>query len=239
MLELVAGDRGHRLAGRRRAGDRRGDDAVVAQDALDVRAADEQGLERVGREAGAGEDVLHVERGLRHVAGVLEQPDVAREQCRGREAHGLPQREVPRHDRQHRTERLPADVRPRGLDRAGVDLLVGQDRRAVLGVVAAGRGALEDLGLRRLDRLAHLEGHERGRLVRLGLQQVGRGPQPSGPLLVRRPAVGAEGHRRPLEAGVELLLGQRVEGLHDLAGRGVGRGDRHARSWGVVLGGRP
>ncbi len=47
---------------------------------------------------------------LRDVGGVLEQADVAGHERRGGEPHGLPQREVPRHDGQHRAERLPAGV---------------------------------------------------------------------------------------------------------------------------------
>jgi hypothetical protein len=170
---------------------------------------------------------------------VLEQPDVAGEQRRGGEAHRLPQREVPRHDRQHRAERLPADVRPAGPDRGRVDLLVGQERRTVVGVVPEPHGALGDLGPGRRDRLAHLERHQLGRRLRLGVEQVGRRAQPSGTLLVRGPAVAAEGDRRPLEARVELLLAELLEGPDDLAGRGVGGRDRHARSSGVVLGRRP
>ena len=58
-------------------------DPRVAQDVLDRARADQQGLEAALGEAGAAEQVLEVERGLRHVRGVLEQPDVARHQ-RGR-----------------------------------------------------------------------------------------------------------------------------------------------------------
>ena len=73
LLQLLAGDRGHRLPGRGRAGERGGDDPVVAQHRLDVLAADEQGEEDVVREARPAEQLLHVQRRLRHVARVLEQ----------------------------------------------------------------------------------------------------------------------------------------------------------------------
>ena len=53
-------------------------------------------------QAGPAEDVLEEQRRLRHVGGVLEQADVAHHERRRGEAHDLPQREVPRHDGQHR-----------------------------------------------------------------------------------------------------------------------------------------
>ena len=99
----------------RAAGEGRGDHPVVAQHLLDGRRADQQRLEHVGREARLAEQLLDVERGLGHVAGVLEQADVARHERRGGEPHRLPQREVPRHDRQDDAERLVHDV---GLGRA-------------------------------------------------------------------------------------------------------------------------
>ena len=55
-----------------------------------------------------GEQVLQEQRRLRHVRRVLEQADVARHQRRRGEPDRLPEREVPRHDGQHRAERLVA-----------------------------------------------------------------------------------------------------------------------------------
>ena len=97
------------------SGERGTRDALVTQDLLDVARTDQQRLEHVGGEAGLLEQLLHVERRLRHVAGVLEQPDVARHQRRRGEAHRLPEREVPRHDRQDDADRLIGDE---GLRRA-------------------------------------------------------------------------------------------------------------------------
>ena len=62
---------------------------------------------------GPPEEVLEQERRLRDVGRVLEQPDVAHHEGRRGEADHLPQREVPRHDGQHRTERLVVHVRTR------------------------------------------------------------------------------------------------------------------------------
>jgi hypothetical protein len=100
-LERVPRDRRDRPPGRRAAGERRRRHPVVAQHLLDLLGPDQQRLEDVGREARPAEQLLEEQRRLRHVARVLEQPDVAGHQ-RGRgEAHRLPHREVPRHDRQH------------------------------------------------------------------------------------------------------------------------------------------
>ena len=97
---------------------------------VDLAAADQQGLEDVVGEARVAEQLLHEQRGLRHVAGVLEQPDVAGRQRRGGEPHRLPEREVPRHDRQHHADRQVVGVGLRRVDAAGVDRLVGQEARA-------------------------------------------------------------------------------------------------------------
>jgi hypothetical protein len=62
----------------------------------------------------------------------------------------------------------------------------------VLGVVAAARRALADLGAGGRERLAHLERHERGGLLGLGVEQVGGGAHPPGPLGVGRAPVAPE-----------------------------------------------
>ncbi len=80
-------------------------------------AADEKSLEAARREAGAGEDLGDGERRLRHVRGVLQDADVARHERRRGEAQHLPEREVPRHHRQHAAERVIAHEAPRGVGR--------------------------------------------------------------------------------------------------------------------------
>ncbi len=77
------------------------------------------------------------ERALRHVRGVLEQPDVAGHQRRRGEPEHLPEREVPGHDGQHRPERLVADEA--AARRWCRTRFVGQQPFGVFGVVAAGR----------------------------------------------------------------------------------------------------
>ena len=92
------------------AGQRHRADARIVEQRRDVGRADQQRLEHAVGKAGAAEDVLDGQRALRHVRRVLEQPDVAGHQRRRGEAEHLPERKVPRHDRQHDAERLVADV---------------------------------------------------------------------------------------------------------------------------------
>ena len=84
----------------------------------------------------------------------------------------------------------------------------------MLGVEAAAGGALADLGLGRLERLAHLGRHQLGERVGLRVEQVGRGPHPPGALGVRREPVRREGRRGAGRAGPRTsAVGQRLEGL--------------------------
>ena len=165
---------------------------------------------------------------------MLEQPDVAGHQRRRGEAHRLPEREVPRHDGEHRAERLVAGVRPDRLRPPSAS--TGSSASIcsrVLGVEAAARRALADLGLGRRERLAHLGGHQLGDCVGLGVEQVGGGAHPAGPLGERRPPVGrGSAAAARAEPVLELAVGQRLEGLEHLAGGRVGRRDRHACSSG-------
>ena len=141
-------------------------------------ARDRVGADRAAsgtRPSGAparAEQLLERERALRHVRRVLEQADVAGHQRRRGEADHLPEREVPRHHRQHRrraagSERTLAS-RPLGLDGSSA-----QEALGVLGVVAAGGGAL--LGLLATAapiELAHLGGHQRPRTPRFSAFRI-------------------------------------------------------------------
>src|SRR5690606_18967555 len=69
----------------------------------------------------------------------------------------LPEREVPRHHREHGAERVVADVAAAAV---GLDGLGGEELLGVVGVEVAGPGALLDLGAGLPDRLTHLLGHD-------------------------------------------------------------------------------
>ncbi|MBN9322189.1 MAG: hypothetical protein J0H24_09025 [Delftia acidovorans] len=84
---------------------------------------------------------------------MFEDSPVASRQGRSGETKVLPERIVPRHDRQHHTERLEGHD---ALGCAGDDRLVGKKARGMFGVEIAVPCALLDFGLGLGQRLAHL-----------------------------------------------------------------------------------
>ncbi len=140
FFDEPSGLRGDGAAGGLGAGEGDGGDARVGEDAFDLSGFDEERLEGAAGEAGAADERFDGERALGDVGGVLEEADVAGHQCRREEAEDLPEGEVPGHDGEDDAERVPADV---GVV-LGLDGLGGEDARGVVGVVAAGGGALED-----------------------------------------------------------------------------------------------
>ncbi len=140
--------------------------------------------------AGAAHQRLDCESALRDVGGVLQQADVARHQ-RGREkAEDLPEGKVPRHHGENDAERIPAHVAVVVIGRDG---LWREDAGGVVGVVAAGVGALQDLESRGCERLAHLERDECGEVFGLVLQNGGELAHAQSAMLERDGRVGAEG----------------------------------------------
>src|SRR5687768_18039701 len=105
-------------------------------------------------EAGPAMAVLEREAGERQVGGGFEKAAVSRHECGGREPEYLPEREVPRHHGEDRSDGIEADVALRCIRD---DLLGRQISLRVLGVVTAYGRALPDLGHRRADRLPHLQ----------------------------------------------------------------------------------
>jgi hypothetical protein len=161
---------------------------------------------------------------------VLEQSHVARHQRGDGEPHRLPEREVPRHDGQDGPERLVADVGVPRADGTGIGGLVGQEPFGMLGVVAAGGGALGDLLPGRGQGLAHLRGHH-GRDLVLLLIQDRRGPaHPPGPFGEAGQAVAIAGRRRGGQAALDVRLAHLVVGLDGLPGSGVRARDGHGSS---------
>ena len=151
-----------------------------------------QRRERPFRIAGPSEQVLQRQRGLRDVRRVLEQADVADHERRRGEADDLPQREVPRHHRQDRPQRLVAHEAPTG---RRLDHLVGQQRLGVLGEPAHRVGALRRLALGRGERLAHLRRQHPGDVGDLAFEQLGRGHAAAAP--ARRTSSGGTSRTSP------------------------------------------
>ncbi|ABU77070.1 hypothetical protein ESA_01816 [Cronobacter sakazakii ATCC BAA-894] len=112
-------------------------------------------LEHAGRHARVFKNLINQQRAAHHVRRMLKQISVARQQDRYRAAHHLPQREVPRHNGQDRSERTVFNHRllvfhQRRLRR--------EHRRAMFGVPVAERGGFRHFAARLKDRLAHLGG---------------------------------------------------------------------------------
>jgi hypothetical protein len=93
---------------------------------------------------------------------MFEQERIAREQ-RGHSApKDLPERKIPRHDRQHDAERFEGNV---GVRRSAGGTLGDEETRSVVRVIAAEERAFLDLGASLRERFAHLGGGERGEVV--------------------------------------------------------------------------
>lgn len=162
---------------------------------------DEQALKDAFTESRLPKNLLNRQRALRHVAGVLEKANVAgHERGRGEPKH-LPEREVPRHDREHRSERIEPHVAAAGVDRR-LDRL--QQFFAVGRVVAADARAFSHLVDSSLDRLAHLQ-RDRARVVgRIARQDSLRCSQRLRTRRESRLSIAGESSLGPRESEIEV-----------------------------------
>ena len=146
-----------------------------------------------------------------------------------RETNDLPERKVPRHDREDDPEGLERDDAP---PRVRANLLVGEVAGGAPREMLGAERAFLDLGLRLVDRLSHLE--RRQARVPVGARSEERGERahrdcsfrdgPVAPLDERVVGVG-QGHP-------DLIGAERVERRDDLSGRRIYRlyladGGRH------------
>jgi hypothetical protein len=129
------------------------------------------------------------------------------------------QRKIPRRDQHARPDRLLHDEQAPGAVRR--DAVAPLDAHGLLGEPAEELGAVGDLGLRLLQRLAHLERHEKSEVVLALDDQLPRAPQD----------LAAVARRRVLPLGLLLVrgsergdgvVGRRVGDLgYGLLGRGI------------------
>jgi hypothetical protein len=181
--------------------------------------ADQQRREHPGRRLCIAKQRLDRQRAAGDIGRVLQQHRVAGRERRRRAAEQLPKREVPRHHRQHRPERLTGDQAAPGI---GGDEFVGKIGVGVLRIVLADQRALVDLRLGLADQLAHLSAHQACQLGTALAQQRGNaGQQPRAPRQRRSAPVQSRTSR-----GVQAL-GHRpgVHGLETGHRRAVGRID--------------
>ncbi len=126
---------------------------------------------------------------------------------------------VPRHDPEQRADRRLSDDRP--ATGGGGDRLVGQQGRALVGVVAVDLDDELDLADRLGGGLAHLPGDQRGERGDALRVEVGDPVQRGGPIGDGGPAPAAERALRPLDRGDDLGVGRSREGALDGTGGGV------------------
>jgi hypothetical protein len=137
-------------------------------------SATKAGLQQAGGHAGVGEHLGDGERAVRDIRGMLEQDGVAGHQGGHGRTEKLPEGKIPRHDREHDTQRLVDD--PRGFRRAG-RMLIRQPVGAVPGIVIADGGAFLDLGTRLGDGFAHFCGDQPGEIVALQSKDAAQRPE--------------------------------------------------------------
>src|SRR2546430_1371063 len=196
---------------------------------LDRRAGNEDGAQQALGKTGLSEGLLDRERALRHVRRVFEDGCVAGHESWRRETKDLPERKVPRHDREDDPERLESDDAP---PRVRANLLVGEVAGGAPREMLGAERAFLDLGLRLVDRLSHLE--RRQARVAVGALSEERGER------AHRDCPFRDGPVAPLEERIvglgqgHLDLGrrERVEPRADLSGRRMYRlylaeGGRH------------
>src|SRR5207253_4933990 len=102
---------------------------------------DKQRLKNSLVESCATEKLLNRQRALRNVGRVFENPDVAGHYSGRGESEHLPERKIPRHDRQNRPHRLIVNITATRVRLRG---FIFQKTFGVLGVVATPACALFD-----------------------------------------------------------------------------------------------
>ncbi len=235
LLEHRPGRRRHLPARRHAAGQGHRRDVRVLDDRLHLAPGQQQGAKQILREAGLLEHLFQRQGAARHVGRMLQDAGVARHQGRRGEAGHLPEREVPRHHRQHHPDRAEHDLGPGpvDVDRHRLQIALRLVRQHVEGM-----GALFDLGLPLGQGLAHLGGHQLAELALAPAQHRGGGvhqPRARGEI---RTAPALPGLARLRHDGLSLV--HRVAGiaLARLAGRRIDGVEGRGRAGGVVGHGR-
>ncbi len=232
-LELAPGCGADRAAHGDAAGEGDGGNAGIGDQSSRRVAFEREVLETALLKTGAPDKILQRRGALRHVLGVLEQPDIARHERRSGEANDLPEWIIPRHDGEHRAERLiPNPAAPVRVGRR----FIGQQLLRLFGEVTAGRGALPCLVEGLLDRLAHFQRHQPAQALVFGLEQPGKAEH-------LFPALRQGGLTMPLKRGdgprqlrVELGRSEGGKGPHHFAGGGVDGCERHGSTFGPGAG---
>ena len=185
------------------------------------------------RQPGAGQQPGNGIGAARHVGRMLEQGHIAGHQRRGEETEHLPEREIPRHHRQHAAQRLMPHIAAAGL---GGDRLIGQHRLGVVGVVLADAGAFVDLGHAFALQLAHFRPHQCRQFRCLRAQGLRRPAQHASALLPGRTGPAGKRGGRTGDALLQLCRVMQTLLMFHLPGVGVGRGVHCLQAPGVHAG---
>ena len=89
----------------------------IANDFFDRFIFDQQCLEYARIKTGVAENFFNGESALRHIGGMFKQTNIPCHQGRRRKPEDLPERKVPRHDREDGSERVITDIAPPGIRR--------------------------------------------------------------------------------------------------------------------------
>ncbi|MCR5875727.1 hypothetical protein LRS10_17075 [Phenylobacterium sp. J426] len=181
LLQHGAGLRRDLATGLDAAGQADGGDHGILDQGLHAGGGDQHSAEHVGREAGSLEHLFDGQRRARNVGRVLEEPGIAGHQGRCGEAEDLPEREIPRHHRQHRAEGAIDDLGALGAGK--LEILLGEVGAGMVGEPIAGRRALFHLGATVGEDLAHLGAHQLGQMVLAIAQDLACGAHQAGALL--------------------------------------------------------
>ena len=132
------------------------------------------------RESGAPKNIFNGQGALRDVSRMFEQADVTRHERGRRETEYLPERKIPRHDGEDRSDRLIANIAARGV---GLDRLIGEVTFCALGVKPTALRAFDDLVTGPAQQLAHFERDDSGERFLLALEEIRGGEQAASALL--------------------------------------------------------
>lgn len=221
-----ARERGDGFAGAGAAGERDGGDARVGDEFGDDGGVDEDGLKEIGGNAGVVEQRGEGESAAAGGGRGFEEEGVAGHQGGRGGAKRLPEREVPRHDREDGTE---WSERHAGFGGRAERAPGGEEFGGVSGVEVAAEGGFFDFGERLREGFAHFGGDELGELFASAAQRAGHEAKHAGTVAQRS---GAPEFERGVRACGEVgdLFGRMfaIRGEF-LAGRGVGGDERHDR----------
>ena len=141
FFDLARGCACYRAAGTLAAGKRDRFDALIDDHFFGLSRFNQQCLKNTVVESGATKYLLNRERALWHVGRVFEQSHIPRHQGRRCESKDLPERKIPRHDREDWTKRLITHITSRRVRLRG---LIFQKTLCILGVKSANARTFHD-----------------------------------------------------------------------------------------------